>query len=326
MKINAKVVVTQPIHNEGMKMLNENIENVVVAPDTSIETIGKLLDENVKGVVVRYNPFPRDLIDKAPNLKVIARHGIGVELIDVDYATKKGIYVVNTPAAATKSVAEHTVILMGALAKKLMIADDAVRNGKYSMKSKLGCTDLENKTVGIIGAGKIGLEVAKKCKFGFDMKTLAYDPYLDDEVARENHIEKVSTLDELLGRSDYVSLHVPLTKQTKHMIGMNELRRMKKSAFLINCGRGALVNEEDLIEALKNGYIAGAALDVLEKEPPDEENPLMKMDNVVLTPHSASLTYESMVKMAIGAAQQLLQVLRGETPQFIVNKEICTES
>jgi D-3-phosphoglycerate dehydrogenase len=322
MKINTKVVVTQPIHEEGMRILNSAVEEVVVAPDDSLETIARLLDDGVEGVVVRYNPFPKELIDKAPNLKVIARHGIGVELIDVKYATEKGIYVVNTPMAATVSVAEHTIALMIALAKKLLKSDSAVRNDNYSVKSKLGCTDLAHKTLGIVGAGKIGIEVAKKCKLGFDMDVIAFDPYVNKEIAEKLGIEVVDALEDLLERADYVSLHVPLSKETKHMLSIKEFKKMKKTAFLINCGRGALVNEEDLITALSSGEIAGAGLDVFEKEPPEKDNPLLKMEQVVLTPHSASLTYESMVRMATGAASQLVQVLKGEKPEFIVNKEL----
>ncbi len=322
-KLNTKVVVTQPIHDEGMKLLYDSIEEVVVAPDDSIETVGKLLDESVEGVVVRYNRFPKELIDKAPNLKVIARHGIGVELIDVKYATKEGIYVVNTPTASTISVAEHTVTLMLALAKNILNADSELRRGNYAIKNKLGCTDLENKTLGIIGAGKIGLEVAKKCKYGFNMNVIAYDPYINIEKAKEIGIKVVDTLDELLENADYVSLHVPLTEKTKYMIGVKELKKMKKTAFLINCGRGALVKEDDLIKALENGDIAGAGIDVFEKEPPEKDNPLFKMKQVVVTPHSASLTVESMIKMAVGAAEQVVQVLKGEKPKYIVNKDLC---
>ncbi len=322
-KLNTKVVVTQPIHDEGMKLLYDSIEEVVVAPDDSIETVGKLLDESVEGVVVRYNRFPKELIDKAPNLKVIARHGIGVELIDVKYATKKGIYVVNTHTASTISVAEHTVTLMLALAKNILNADSELRRGNYAIKNKLGCTDLENKTLGIIGAGKIGLEVAKKCKYGFNMNVIAYDPYINIEKAKEIGIKVVDTLDELLENADYVSLHVPLTEKTKYMIGVKELKKMKKTAFLINCGRGALVKEDDLIKALENGDIAGAGIDVFEKEPPEKDNPLFKMKQVVVTPHSASLTVESMIKMAVGAAEQVVQVLKGEKPKYIVNKDLC---
>jgi D-3-phosphoglycerate dehydrogenase len=155
------------------------------------------------------------------------------------------------------------------------------------------------------------------------MNVIAYDPYINIEKAKEIGIKVVDTLDELLENADYVSLHVPLTEKTKYMIGVKELKKMKKTAFLINCGRGALVKEDDLIKALENGDIAGAGIDVFEKEPPEKDNPLFKMKQVVVTPHSASLTVESMIKMAVGAAEQVVQVLKGEKPKYIVNKDLC---
>lgn len=319
--LNTKVIVTQPIHEKGMVILKNFVKDVVVAPDSSIETIGKYLDESVEGVIVRYNPFTKELMDKAPNLKVIGRHGIGLETVDVDYATKKGIMVVNTPAAATVSVAEHTVAMILALAKRLLISDLELRKGNYYIKSNLGCTDIENKWLGIIGMGKIGLMVAKQCKYGFGMNIIAFDPFMDKNLAAEMEIQLVDSMEKIFEKSDFVTLHIPLTAETFHMIGEKELKKMKKSAFLINCGRGGLVNEKDLIKALTDGEIAGAGLDVLEEEPPAQDNPLLKMRQVVLSPHSASLTEESKIKMAVGAAEQVIRVLKGEEPEFLVNPD-----
>ncbi len=317
--INTKIIVTQTIHDEGMAVLNESIKDVIVTPDSEIETISKYLDDTVEGVIVRYNKFPKELIDKAPNLKVISRHGIGVEIIDVEYATEKGIAVVNTPNAATISVAEHTVSMILALAKKLLISDRELRNGNYSIKSNLGCIDIENKHLGIVGMGKIGLEVAKRCKYGFGMNVNVYDPYMDKAVAKDMGIVIYDDLYELLAKGDFITLHAPLVPETLHMISEKELKTMKKSAYLINCGRGGLVSEKDLIKALESGEIAGAGLDVFEEEPPDTDNPLLKMKQVILSPHSASLTEESKIKMAVGAAKQAIQVIKGEEPEFLVN-------
>ncbi|MDN5300914.1 MAG: D-3-phosphoglycerate dehydrogenase / 2-oxoglutarate reductase [Thermoanaerobacteraceae bacterium] len=322
MKLKTKVVVTQPIHEKGMKLLVDSVEEVVVAKDSNIETIAGLLDEKAEGVIVRYNPFPRELIEKAPNLKVIARHGIGTELIDLEAATEHNIAVVNTPNAATVSVAEHAVTLMLCLAKNIFYADSELRKGNYAVKDKYLSYELEGKTVGIVGLGKIGMEVAKKCKYGFGMKVIGYDPYVNKEKAQEIGVELFNNIDEVLESSDFVSLHLPLTESTKHIINEEKLRKMKKSAYLINCARGAIVDEKALIKALQEGSIAGAGLDVFEKEPPELDNPLFKMNNVIVTPHSSSLTEDGKIKMAVYAVEGLLQVLKGEKPTYLVNTDL----
>lgn len=324
MKLKKKVIIVQPIHEKGLELLKESVEEVIVSPDDSVETVKKLLDETVEGVIVRYNPFPRELMEKAPNLKVIGRHGIGVELIDLNTATEKGVVVVNTPEAATNSVAEHAVTLMLCLAKNILFADEESRKANYAVKNKILCTDLEGKILGIIGIGKIGLEVAKKCMNGFNMKVLAYDPFADKRKVEKLGISLLDDINIVLKEADFVSLHLPLTKDTKYSIGENEFKKMKRTAFLINCARGAVVNERELLKALKEGEIAGAGLDVVEKEPPDKDNPLLKLDNVVLTPHSASLTVESKIKMAVTAVEEVVKVLKGDKSKYLVNPEVWT--
>jgi D-3-phosphoglycerate dehydrogenase len=321
MKIKTKVLLTQPIHEKGMKLLTDNVEEVVLAPNYEVSTLAALLDEKVEGVIVRYNIFNRELIEKAPNLKVIARHGIGVELIDLKAATEHGVMVVNTPDAATVSVAEHVVLMALMLSKKILTADAAIRQGNYAIKDMYQPDDVEGKTLGLVGFGRIGREVAKRCR-GLDMQVKAYDPYLKAEQVEALGVSMVSTLEELLETADIVSLHTPLTEDTRHLIGEQELNRMKPSAFLINCSRGAVVDEAALVKALKCKKIAGAGLDVFEQEPPSEDNPLFSMENVVVSPHSSSLTQNGKIKMAVGAVEQLLQVLRGEIPAHIVNKEV----
>lgn len=319
-KLKTKVLITQPIHPHGMRLLQEAVEEVVVSPDDRVETIAGLLDSRVEGVIVRYNPFPRELIEKATNLKVIARHGIGTELIDLDAATKCGVVVVNTPNAAVVSVAEHVLTMILSLAKNIFLADEELRKGNYKIKNSYLSCEIEGKTVGIIGLGKIGLAVAKKCLHGFDMKVVAYDPYMDKNVAATLGITLVDELDEVLEESDFVTLHVPLTKETYNLIGERELRKMKKTAYLINCARGEIVDEEALILALQKEIIAGAGLDVFRKEPPDKNNPLFVMKNVIVTPHSSSLTTEGKVKMSVYAVEELLKVLRGEDATYLVNR------
>lgn len=316
MKLNTKVLVTQEIHPKGMELLQKHINQIVVAPKDDKETILSLIDDEVEGVIVRYNKFDRDMIAAAKNLKVIARHGIGVELIDLHAAREKGVLVVNTPDAATNSVAEHVIMMVLMLAKKIDYVSTQFKHGNYAIKSSYGPTDVQGKTIGFIGLGRIGLLAAEKCHC-LGLKVIAFDPFLTPSSAPP-FVSLETDMHSLLMQSDFVSLHVPLTDETNNLIGKNELSLMKPTAFLINCARGGVVNERDLIDALDNKIIAGAGLDVFETEPPKIDNPLLHMDNVVVTPHSSALTEDGKIKMAIGAVEQLLDVLQNKTPKHIV--------
>ena len=324
MKLQTKVVLAQPIHPKGLELLKENVETVVVAPSDDPAVLVSLMDDKVEGVIVRYNVFNREMIEHAPNLKVIARHGIGVELIDQVAATEHGVMVTNTPTAATTSVAEHVILMILMLAKNIQVGMEEFRNGNYAIKNNYGPDDVEFKTVGFLGLGRIGREAARRCQ-GLDMKVIGYDPYLKKEDAAKLNIELKDTMEEVLRESDYVSLHTPLTPETKHMISTEQLAMMKPTAFLINCSRGAVVDEPALIEALQKKVIAGAGLDVFEAEPPEKDNPLLFMKNVVVTPHSSSLTTNGKIKMSVGAVEQLLKVLRGEKPDYLVNKDVLNK-
>lgn len=321
MKLKTKVVLAQPIHPKGLELLQENVETVIVAPSDKPEVLVSLMDEQVEGVIVRYNVFNREMIEHAPNLKVISRHGIGVELIDQVAATEHGVMVVNTPSAATTSVAEHVILMVLMLAKNVLVGDQELRNGNYAIKDKYGPDDVEFKTIGFLGLGRIGREAARRCK-GLDMKVIGYDPYLKPEDAAALGIELKDSMEAVLKESDFVSLHTPLTPETRHMISTEQLKMMKPTAFLINCSRGAVLDEKALIQALQDKTIAGAGLDVFEQEPPEKDNPLFAMPNVVVTPHSSSLTANGRIKMSVGAVEQLLKVLRGEKPDFLVNKDV----
>ncbi len=203
--------------------------------------------------------------------------------------------------------------------KKLYVSCSQLKQGKWRSKDLLGY-ELLGKTVGIIGLGNIGRKVAEKIS-GFKVKLFAYDPYVDKKIAQQINVELVD-LETLLKESDIVTIHAALTRETKHMIGENELKLMKKTAFIINTARGAIIDEKALIKALKEGWIAGAALDVFEEEPPNPDNPLLKMDNVLVTPHFASCTFEAYQREAIMAAEEVLRVLKGEPPKFIANPEV----
>lgn len=319
--LDGKVIITQTIHPAGMELLKQNVKEVVVSPSPDEGTLLSVMDDRVTGIVVRHNRLTKSILDKAVNLKVIARHGVGVELIDVAAATARGIPVVNTPMAAVTSVAEHTIMMMLCLTKKLFYADKEFRAGGYDFKNTYKPDDLEGAVLGIIGFGNIGRCVARRAA-AFDMEILAYDPYVPEEAFAEAGVRRVSSLEELLPASDFVTIHTPLTDITRHLLGKKQFAMMKPSAYFINCARGEVVVETELIEALQNGVIQGAGLEVFDPEPPRKDNPLFKMDNVILTPHSSALTTLGSKKMSIQSAQQLLRVLSGEGPEHLVNKEI----
>ncbi|WP_338824923.1 Hydroxypyruvate reductase [Moorella humiferrea] len=318
-----KVLIVQPIHESGMKVFDDRFE-VKVAPDPSVETVKREI-KGVEGVVVRTAPFTREIIAAADSLKVIARHGVGVDNIDVRAATERGILVVNTPDANAVSVAEHTITAIGALAKRLLSMDLATRRGEWEVRNEYKAVDLDGKVLGLVGLGRIGTMVAKKAAAAFNMQVIAYDPYVRPETAAENNITLYSDLDRIFQEADIVSLHTPLTPETRGLVNEERLALMKASAFLINFSRGGVVDEDALYKALKNGLIAGAALDVFEEEPPPRNHPLFELDNVLLSPHSAALTRECVVRMATGAAQGVVDVLTGKRPQYVVNPEVLQE-
>ncbi len=319
--IDTKILITQSIHPDGLELLKKHVTNVIEAPAYDEETLLSLIDDDVTGIIVRHNRLTRKIIEKAKNLKVIARHGIGVELIDVQAATDNNVYVVNTPVAAVTSVAEHTIMMILCLAKKFFYADSEFRAGGYDFKNSYAPDDVEGKVLGLVSLGKIASQVAKRAK-AFDMKVIAYDPYVDDSVFEQAGVTRVNSLDEVLKESDFVSLHTPLTDSTRYLINYENLCKMKPTAYLINCARGEVVAEKDLIKALDEKIIAGAGLDVFDPEPPTKDNPLFKMDNVVLTPHSSALTNAGKIRMSVQSVEQLLNVLEGRGPECLVNKEL----
>ena len=315
-----KVLVVQPIHSAGLELLSRVAEVVAAdnpSPQHLLECVG-----DVVGMLVRTSPVPAELIEAAPHLRVIARHGVGVDNIDVAAATRRNVIVAYTPTANTTSVAEHTLVLMGALAKQLLTYDRATRTGGWEIRDSNRAVDLGGKTLGLVGLGRIGREVARRARAAFDMTVLGYDPYLDAATVEALGVRPAASLDELLREADVVSIHVPLTDATRHLIGAAEMARMKPTAFLINTSRGPVVDEAALVEALRSGRIAGAGLDVFAEEPPPASHPLFDLPNVILTPHSAALTAECVVRMALGAAQAIVDVLEGRRPEHVANPEV----
>jgi len=282
------------------------------------------------------------MIQNAPNLKIIAKHGVGVDNIDVAAATERKIPVTITSTANSDAVADHALGFMLSLSRNLPKADSDLKSGQFlSLSRNLPKADsdlksgqftrrehytgfeLGGKTVGIVGLGRIGTRVAKRCAQGFGMKVIAYDPFIDSDYAEKHHAELLDDLEQLLKISDYVTVHTPLTELTENMIGEKELQSMKPDALILNTARGGIINESALYKALKNRWIRGAGLDAYVKEPPlPDENPLLELDNIMVTPHIAGGTKEAAEKMATGAAEEILRVLKGQHPLHPINPEI----
>lgn len=299
-----KVLICDPIAEDGINMLKENGFEVDIKTGMDKEELKDVIKDYNAIVVRSATKVTADVIERATNLKLIVRGGVGIDNIDVDTAKSKGITVKNTPTASTVSVAEHTFALLLALARKVSTADKSMKEGKWEKKKFKG-TELFNKTLGLIGVGRIGLAVAKRA-IGFEMKVIGYDPYLDPNTMRNNGIEPVSDIDRLIQEADIISLHIPLTGETKHIINSERIQKMKDGAILINCARGGVVDEEALYQALESGKLAGAALDVFEQEPP-QNSPLLSLDNIILTPHIGASTNEAQKRVGIESAKTIIK-------------------
>jgi D-3-phosphoglycerate dehydrogenase len=259
-----------------------------------------------------------DLFNRAPKVKAIAKLGVGLDTVDIEAASRHGVVVFYTPGANNQAVADHTFALILSLARKIRCCDQSLREKRWEHTKIIG-VEIWHKTIGIIGLGAIGRCVALRAK-GFQMKIVACDPYWPAEFAAEQGIEQLP-LDELLKVSDIVTIHAPLTPENKELINARTLGLMKPAAFLINAARGGIVNEADLHQALESGRIAGAGLDVFEQEPPFD-SPLLELENVVLTPHTAAFTHEAMNNMSMGVVDQLIDYYRGKKPVHLVNPEV----
>ncbi len=313
-----KVLVADKLDEEALRALAKKSD--VVAEEVSPEKLLRVIQE-YDGLVVRSRTkVTAEVLERAERLKVISRAGVGVDNIDIPAATKKGVMVVNAPAGSTQSVAELTVALMLALARRIPAADGSLKGGRWE-KSRLQGVELCGKTLGLVGCGRIGSKVADIC-LGLGMSVLAFDPYLREDTAAEKGI-RLTSLDEVLEESDFVSIHAALTDETRHMIGKAAFQKMKRTAYLVNCARGPIVDEQSLVEALKEGQIAGAGLDVFEREPP-LGSPLLELENVVLTPHIGASTQEGQRRTGLLAVEQLLKGLGGEEPEFLVNREVLS--
>jgi D-3-phosphoglycerate dehydrogenase len=315
-----KVVVTEHIDSAGLDILDRETELLYLpsVPDCSlVDVIG-----DAAGIGVRLARMTSDVIAAAPNLRVIAKHGVGYDNIDVAAATSRGIVVVNTPRANSVSVAEHIVSLMLCLANRVCKADRDLKAGRFQKREDYTGVELNGKTLGVIGLGRIGSETARKCSAGFGMRVIGYDPYVSGEAFAQMGHTRADGLDQLLEAADFVVLCVPYSSSTAGMIGARELSQMKAGSYLINTARGGLVDEAALYESLLHGHLSGAAIDAFVHEPPPADSPLLSLNNFIATPHVAGQTVEAMRRMATEMAEEIVRVLRGERPLYPVNPEV----
>jgi D-3-phosphoglycerate dehydrogenase len=296
-----KVIVADKISERGVELLKQSGWNVV---QTTKETLGGELPDADALIVRSATKVTAELLDKGPRLRVVGRAGVGVDNIDLDEATKRGVLVMSTPGGSTVSVAEHTFALLLALVRQVPKFDAAMREGRWE-KSSSGA-EVRGKTLGLIGLGRIGSEVALRAK-AFDMHVLAFDPYISEAAAKEFGVE-LAPMEKLLAESDVLSLHTAVSPQTKNMINAESIGKMKKGVRIVNAARGELINEADLAEGLKSGKVAGAALDVFMEEPP-KNSPLVGLPNVICTPHVAGSTAEAQEELGIQVAVQVRDYL-----------------
>lgn len=290
------------------------------------ETCGRRMTEaelidawpSVYAFVCGADPMTERAMKATETLKVISRIGIGSDSVDIQAATKKGIAVTVTPGAGAEAVAEHAFAMILALSRRIVEQNNLVKSGRW--QEKVSGYSLYRKTLGIIGFGNIGKRLALNAK-GFDMKVLAYDLYHDDTFATEHGVTYCD-LDTIYRESDYVSIHMPLTKETKNMISYNELAIMKNSVQIINCARGGIVNETALYEAINGGVISGAALDVFEEEPVKDDNPLLSLERVIVSPHNAGTSVEGKNKVVGMAVQNVIDIYEGRKPRGLLNPEV----
>lgn len=300
------------LKNSGMRVID--LRGSGIGDDDFIEALAQA-DAVLCGNDLQVN---EDLFDLAPKVKVIAKLGVGLDTVDIDTASRHGAIVFHTPGANDQAVADHTFALILSLARRILYCDQSLREKRWEHTKIMG-VEIWQKTMGIIGLGAIGRCVALRAK-GFQMKVVAHDPYWPADFADQEGIEQ-RPLDELLKVADIVTIHAPLTPENKGLINARAFKLMKSTALLINAARGAIVTESDLYQALKNGEIGGAGLDVFEPEPPTE-SPLLELDNVVLSPHTAAFTYEGLDNMSMGIVDQLIDYYQGKRPEHIVNPEV----
>ncbi len=313
-----KVLIPRTISHTGTDYLKKKgCELILSAPASADDPAFEQCDAILTGPTRKYR-YDKELLDRCKNLKIISSFSAGVDYIDTAYAERLGIQVTNSGNANSNAVAEHTIFFMLACAKNHEVMSDAVKKSDFSIRRDVFNTELSGLTLGLIGFGNIGKLVAKKAAMGFDMKVIVYDHHLTSENAPFGVIA-VSSPEEVYQNADFISLHVPYSEKNRHMIAKKQLDMMKPSTILINVSRGGLILEDDLIQAVKDKKIKGAALDVFEKEPLPVDSTLLQYSNIVVSPHCAANTREALDRMERFAAMDIWRVLNGERPEFPVN-------
>lgn len=305
-----RVLITDNLSEAGLAILRESSELEIV--NGSPENVREQL-QDVDGVIIRSaTKLTAEVLAGQPRLKVIVRAGVGVDNVDLDAATREGIIVMNTPAGNTTSTAELAFALMASLSRNIPQAAATMKAGGWDRKKFTG-SQLAGKTLAVIGLGRIGLTLAKRA-LAFEMKVIGYDPFLSEERAREFGIELFREVDDVIDKCDYISVHTPLTPETKGLINAERMKKMRPGARIINCARGGIIDEADLVEAVKNGTIAGAGLDVYPQEPPPADDPIRGVENIITTPHLGASTEEAQEAVAVEAADIITA--------FLVNNEV----
>tara|TARA_Y100000590_G_scaffold5648_1_gene7522 strand:+ start:360 stop:1319 length:960 start_codon:yes stop_codon:yes gene_type:complete len=316
-----RIAIVDKIHEDGINLLKKN-------PKFQYEIIEDLSKENLisklsafDGITLRRGKIDSEILEKCKKLKVISRHGVGYDNVDIDYLKKNNISLLVTGTATSTSPAEHIMFMILSISKGIDMHDQAVRNKKFDsiMHMKHETFELFNKKILIVGFGRIGKKLIKKC-LGFEMEVHVYDPYVDQKVIESFGGKKILNLNDGLKEADVLSLTVPLNKDTKNMINLEKIKMMKKTSIIINISRGSIVNEADLNEALNKGIIHGAGLDVFEKEPPSSDNPLLKNKKVLLSPHAATFTKECTSNMAIQTVQNIIDFFNNKLKESMIVK------
>ncbi len=318
-----KILITNQISDCGMELLQSYGFDIVRSSSNLPADVKKSI-AGCDGVIARMTPVKAELIDAAPELKIIGMHGAGLDGIDVGYATRKGIAVTYAPEANAISVAEHTLSMMLSLTKKTIAADEALRlKNRFQDRDQFLGYELSGKTLGIVGLGRIGKRLAKIAGCGFDMKIIAYDPYVsaEDMSGVANGVEKKERIEEVLSEADYVSFHTQMTPEMIGFVNYERLKLMKPTAYFINEMRGALINEDDLYRALEEGVIAGAALDVFPVEPTPVGYRLLTAHNLIATPHLGGVTYESMDRVIVALANEFNQFFNQGRMNYLANPD-----
>ena len=317
-----KVAVLGKVDQKGLSFLKENEFKVIEIENFEIQNLKEQL-KDVDGILLRTTRLDKEILQHCDNLKIISRHGVGYDNVDLDFLNENKIALCITSTSNAVSVAEHVLSFFIYLTKKLSLSDSLVKEGNFEKRSNLpNFFELYKKKVLIIGFGRIGKEVAKRC-LGFDMEVYVYDPFLDNEIIIRNQCIPIEK-NQGLAIADFITIHLPLNRDTKNFISQTELNLMRKNSILVNTSRGGIVNENDLCIALESKKIQGAGMDVFVSEPPESNHPFFKLDNILLTPHNAALTLECRERMSLEASQNIVFFLNNMSElnvENLVNKK-----